>query len=410
MTVTKQNIRRRPRNWPSIRGDATKRASYALTRLEDITRLVAEWTWEVDADGAITYVSERVTEDLGLVPGALVGRRFADIGKFVQDAPCRGERAAKPAGGPPDWRTPFRDLPFETANADGKTHRLLVSGVPIFEPETWAFEGACGTARDTTELRASHEIKAYLEEANRLLREASDAKSAFLANMSHELRTPLNAILGFSHILGAETFGPLGDPRYLEYARDIQIPSEHLVGLVNDVLDLSAIEAGQLDLFETEVDLATAIDTAIDMVRQAAAEKSLNVKTEVAPDLSPVTADERSMRQVLLNLVWNAIKFTPAGGRVTVAAKIGTDGDLVLRVADTGIGIPARDLDLVLKPFGRRAPTMTSGGDHGIGLGLAITKSLVEKHGGTIRIDSVEGQGTDVEVSLPKDRVCRTRA
>lgn len=385
---------RRPRNWPSIKGDSDKRASYALTRLEDISRLVSEWVWEVDVDGVFTYISTRIIQEVGIHPGQLIGQKFAEVGTFANLGQGRNE---------PDWKTPFRDATFGMLDADGNTRRLLVSSVPIYEPDTWKFEGACGTSRDITELRATHETKAHLERANTLLREASEAKSAFLANMSHELRTPLNAILGFSQILQSEMFGRLGDDRYLEYARDIHRSGQHLISLVNDVLDLSVIEAGQLELFETEVNLEALVDGCLEMLRQAAARKDLTLLAEMSRNVPRLSADARTVRQILLNLISNAIKFTPDGGTVITSAEMNENREVVLRVSDTGIGIPEHDLQLVLKPFGRRDPEVTSN-EKGIGLGLAISKSLVEKHDGTIDIISEVNVGTTVEIKFPKER------
>ena len=370
------------------------RASYALTRLEDISRLVAEWVWEVDVTGALTYVSTRVIQDVGIHPGQMIGRKFTEVGAFVS-----GDNHAPE----PNWTSPFRDATFEMNDADGNRRRLLVSGVPIYEPETWKFEGACGTARDITELRASHETKVYLEKANQLLREASEAKSAFLANMSHELRTPLNAILGFSQILQTEMYGPLGDPRYAEYAHDIHESGRHLISLVNDVLDLSVVEAGQLELFESAVDLKIMIHGCVDMLKQMAANKNLDLATNIDSPLPQISADPKTVRQVLLNLMSNAIKFTPEGGRITTSAELSADREVILRVSDTGIGIAKDDLQLVLKPFGRRDPEVARN-DKGIGLGLAISKSLVEKHDGRMEIFSEVGVGTTIEITFPRER------
>ena len=394
MNDTGNPTNRRPRNWPSIKGDAQKRASYALTRLEDISRLVAEWVWEVDKDGVFTYVSTRISQDLGVHPGQLVDRKFSDVGTF-HNLPTDRET--------PDWKTPFRDITFEMNDAEGNPRRLLVSGVPIYEPETWVFEGACGTARDITELRASQETKGSLEKANQLLREASEAKSAFLANMSHELRTPLNAILGFSQILENEMFGPLGDDRYKDYAKDIGESGRHLIALVNDVLDLSVVEAGQLELFETDVDLRALIKGSTDMLDNLADNKGLKLELEINKNLPMVSADAKTVRQILLNLLSNAIKFTPPGGTITTSAWLSDDREATIRVSDTGVGIEEKDLQLVLGPFAKRDPSVAQH-EKGIGLGLAISKSLIEKHGGSLTISSEIGTGTSVQISFPKER------
>lgn len=387
--------RRQARNWPSIQGDPRQRASYALARLEDITRLVAEWVWEVDEYGAFTFVSERITQDLGIVNTTLLGKKFEDFGAF------RSHGKDVPA---PDWRHPFRDLPFDLTDSDGSVHRLLISGVPIYNPDTWDFEGACGTARDITELRASQETKQNLEEANRLLSETSRAKSSFLAGMSHELRTPLNAILGFSQVIRDEIYGPVGVDQYAEYARDIFESGRHLLALVNDVLDLSKIEAGELTLNEEEFDLREVIDSCLGMLHPLAEGKSLVMHVE-APDgvLPRMRADHRAIRQIFLNLLSNAVKFTPEGGRITTAGGRAEDDRFYVEVRDTGVGIAETDLPEVIKPFNRKNPEI-SPAEQGAGLGLAITNSLVEKHGGELVLNSTVGVGTTARVLFPAER------
>jgi signal transduction histidine kinase len=370
-----------------------------MTRLEDISRLVAEWVWEVDQEGCFTYVSNRVVQDVGTHPSQFIDRKFGEVGRFLDLAGNRDE---------PDWKSPFRDVAFEMPDSDGNPRRLLVSSVPIYEPETWKFEGACGTARDITELRATHDTKAYLEKANRLLREASEAKSAFLANMSHELRTPLNAIIGFSQMLESEMFGPLGDARYKEYIKDIHDSGQHLIALVNDVLDLSVVEAGQLELFESEVDLRALVDGCVDMLRNLAERKNLRLVSEITKNLPALSADAKTIRQILLNLISNAIKFTPEGGTISISGELSDAREVVVRVNDTGIGIPEEDLQLVLKPFAKRDPTVANN-EKGIGLGLAISKSLVEKHEGKLAISSTLGAGTTVEITFPRERTLVAR-
>jgi two-component system cell cycle sensor histidine kinase PleC len=231
---------------------------------------------------------------------------------------------------------------------------------------------------------------------------ANRAKSEFLANMSHELRTPLNAINGFSEMMVGEMFGPLGDPRYKTYAQDILGSGQHLLALINDVLDMSKIEAGKLNLRFEPVRLDELAEDAVRLVKNRAETAGLVVAIEV-PDLPEVEGDYRALKQVLLNLLSNAVKFTPRGGRIVLKAEGRRDnmGERVkVSVADTGIGIAAQDLVRLARPF-EQIESQQSKTQQGTGLGLALSKSLVEMHGGVLEIESQPGVGTTVSFLLP---------
>ncbi len=230
----------------------------------------------------------------------------------------------------------------------------------------------------------------------------NQAKSQFLATMSHELRTPLNAIIGFAEFLGADLGGPL-NPKQREYVGDIHRAGAHLLGLVNDVLDLSQIDARRLTLDEAVVDIDEAIAGAITMVSLGAAEEGISLRSLVAPDLPPLRADGRRLRQVLLNLLSNAVKFTPKGGTVTVSASR-SGADLAITVADTGIGMAPEHIAIALERFGQ-VDNRLARRYEGTGLGLPLVKRLVDLHGGTLSIDSTLGRGTTVTVLLPADRI-----
>ncbi len=231
---------------------------------------------------------------------------------------------------------------------------------------------------------------------------ASQAKSEFLANMSHELRTPLNAINGFSEIMAGEMYGPLGDSRYRDYCRDILSSGQHLLALINDILDMSKIEAGKLTLRFEPVCLEEIAEDALRLVRNRAEAAGLNLILDFV-DLPDVEADHRAVKQVLLNLLSNAIKFTPRGGRVTVRGERRDDplGERVrISVQDTGIGISPQDLERLARPF-EQVESQHSKTTQGTGLGLALTKSLVEMHGGLLDLKSAPGQGTVASFALP---------
>jgi len=251
---------------------------------------------------------------------------------------------------------------------------------------------------------ANMQMRVAMEEAKL----ASRAKSEFLANISHELRTPLNAINGFSQLMLNSTFGPLGDPRYREYVKDINGSGEHLLTLINEILDLSRIEAGKRELSESEIELDRLIASCLRVVRPRAEDKGITLDNRVADDAPVLWADETALKQILLNLIVNGVKFTPSGGRVTVSFETGDDGITVV-VADTGIGIAAEDLETIMKPFGQAHNPMTRG-EEGTGLGLPLAKALTELHGGTLTLNSVPENGTTVRVRLPANRVIEGRA
>jgi two-component system cell cycle sensor histidine kinase PleC len=228
--------------------------------------------------------------------------------------------------------------------------------------------------------------------------EASRAKSEFLANMSHELRTPLNAIIGFSEIMGQELFGPVGATQYRGYVTDILSSGQHLLALINDVLDMSKIEAGKMALYREPVSVSPLVEEAFRLVRNRAETSGLMLFADIDDDLPEVLADPRALKQILLNLMSNSIKFTPSGGRVCVRAEQEDDG-VRLSVEDTGIGIDAEDLHRLAVPF-EQVETQQSKTTQGTGLGLALSKAFVELHGSNLTIESAPGQGTRVSFSL----------
>ena len=243
------------------------------------------------------------------------------------------------------------------------------------------------------------ETQAQLSDAKAVSEEANRAKSDFLANMSHELRTPLNAILGFADLIHGQYFGPLGSEKYREYTRDIRKSSEHLLALVNDILDLSAIESGKQSLAMETFAVREVVDDCSPIIASAAADKKQIFFILLADDLPPLFADRRAVKQILLNLLSNAVKFTPEAGRVTLEVVV-DGGRHVIRVGDTGIGVAPEKLPGLTDPFVRTESDPLMAQD-GTGLGLAIVKSLVELHDGELRIESEVGCGTTITISLP---------
>ncbi len=249
-----------------------------------------------------------------------------------------------------------------------------------------------------SEGRASELTRKYAEEKTKA-ELASSAKGNFLANMSHELRTPLNAINGFSEILAKQMFGPLGDPRYQEYAASINLSGQHLLDMINDILDMAKIESGKMTINPKPIDPVEPVDAAIRMIQRRAADKNITLVLDDNHDVPEIEADHRAIKQMVLNLVSNAIKFTPEGGKVTV--RLTPEGDMIaIRVIDTGVGIPEKDLPKLANPF-EQATNKDEADTKGTGLGLALTKAFAEMHGGRFDIESKLGSGTTVSIYLP---------
>jgi signal transduction histidine kinase len=244
---------------------------------------------------------------------------------------------------------------------------------------------------------------AHLETALEAAASASQAKSQFLATMSHELRTPLNAIIGFSEILGTGLFGPLGDERYKEYATSIHDSGRHLLGLINDILDFSKLDAGHLELEDDEIDLAALVHESMRMMQGQANEAKVALIEEFDEDLPYLRADQRRVRQILLNLLSNATKFTPPGGEIRVSI-LRRDAGVAVAIADTGIGIAAEDIPRALERFGQVDSSLGRKYE-GTGLGLPLSKRLAELHGATLDIESRVGIGTTITVAFPAERV-----
>jgi signal transduction histidine kinase len=239
-----------------------------------------------------------------------------------------------------------------------------------------------------------HEI----QEKSHQLEIANQHKSTFLANMSHELRTPLNAVIGFSEMLNARYFGDL-TAKQAEYVNDIHGSGKHLLSLINDILDLSKIEAGRMELEVSEFDLRAALDNALTLVRERAQRGGVALRLDADPALGLFEGDERKLKQVVLNLLSNAVKFTPRGGAVNVAAKR-IDGAAEIAVSDTGVGIAPADQEAIFEAF-RQVGTDVTRKREGTGLGLALARRFVELHGGTIRVESAPGKGSTFTVTLP---------
>ena len=306
-----------------------------------------------------------------------------------------------------DYIANLKDTGFATAYDNGL--EVVTGGEPgrclllVIQPLGSDYAGAVFTAalRDITPAK---QVEAELRDALSKATSANTQKSDFLASVAHELRTPLNAIIGFSEIMRDEHYGSLGHEKYLTYAGDIHDSGELLLSLINDLLDLSKVEAGKFEPEFEQVDIADIVDKCVNMVKPSAADERISIRAQIDEHLPGLVADKRSLTQILLNLLSNAVKFTRPGGQVGVVSSLSKDGDLVITVQDTGIGMSGEDLSRAFAPFGQ-ARSAVIHGKKGTGLGLPLAKALTEANRGALSITSSPGDGTIVELTFPSTQV-----
>ena len=342
-----------------------------------------------DAKGRILLANPAYADWVGSTPEAVVGKTMWDVFPEADARAIVEKDKSVMTSGKVSIEEVTRTFPAVGLK------RLRNHKIPIY------LRSDEGAALVTIMVDITHEkeVQEELRDALILAEEANQAKTQFLATMSHELRTPLNAIIGFSDILHQQSFGPAGESKYREYAKDINSSASYLLSLVEDLLDVSAIEAGAAIFEPSELDLRIIAGECVDSARDRAYEKDISITTDLPESLPPALADERAMKQVFFNLLLNAIKFTPAGGQIDISAR--EDGSqIAVSVSDTGPGIEPEMARRLLEPFakGNHNPFTT---DKGWGLGLSISKSLIEMHGGDIWIDSTAGNGTTVHFTVP---------
>ena len=368
------------------------RSSEARYRL--LARSVTDIIGRIGLDGLRRFCSEATRDSLGCPPAELIGRPLVErVHPDDRDALAAGLARLTPDR--PTLKTTYR-----LRHADGRWI-WIEAAVRLVTDDWGAPQDYVSVERDVT---ARKIMEAELQDARHAAESASRSKTEFLASLSHELRTPMNAVIGFADLIARESEGPVGNAHYRDFAVNIRDSGQHLLELINEILDHVRAESGQLVLDDEPVDLDAAATFAIRLLTPRAARAGIALDATVDPAARHMRGDERRIRQILLNLLSNAVKYTPSGGSVSLTAAPAPDGGLLLEVRDNGVGIPEQDLGRVLLAYARVA-SPENRQTEGAGLGLPLTRRLVELHGGTLSLASRVGQGTTVTIHFPPDRI-----
>jgi PAS domain S-box-containing protein len=379
----------------NLSSEAAERADenpIVVERHMDFIRLSSDWMWETDAGFNLQMITHRVNNVLGFSPHELIGRNLMSM---VSSEPLRQALRRRL-----ERLSPFRDQPFDADDSNGRRKLFLMSAAPIFDKADGSLKGFRGAATDITELTRREESLRTAKEAAEV---ASRAKSHFLANMSHELRTPLNAIIGFTDVMRMGLLGPVENPEYRAYVGDIHGSAQRLLEVINDILDMSRIETGEVELHEAACNIEELFESARRIVHSRMEARAIKFSADLSPRLPRINADKRKIKQILVNLLGNAVKFTAPGGRVRLAATMGPEGGIVITVEDNGIGIAPEHLDRVMEPFAQVEADLDRRFE-GIGMGLPLSRGLARLHGGDLALESSVGKGTRATVTLPPER------
>jgi len=350
----------------------------------------------IGSDGRILFVNDHSCAVLGYTRDELLSKKVLDIDPKLTEEGWGDKWGELKQDGSLSYESVYRT----------KSGRFVPVEISANYIEFGGQEYNCAFAQD---ISAHKKAAAELINAKEQAELANRAKSEFLANMSHELRTPLNAIVGFSEVIGAQMYGPVGSDKYLEYAADISKSGSHLVEIITDILDIAKIEAGKVELFEEAFDVNEVIASCTKLIEERANAARVDLRVKSAGAVPRLRADKRMIKQILINLLSNAVKFTPAGGSAEIACELDQDGGIAINVSDTGIGIAKRDIRKVTVPFGQ-VESALSRKHQGTGLGLAIVKSYAELHDATFSIASAPNSGTTVKVIFPKVRSVAAQA
>lgn len=368
--------------------------AHERTRFSGFAEASSDWFWEMDENLRFSYFSERFTEVTGVPQEKLLGVTREENGN-----PGASQEVWQQQLSDLKAHRPFKNFEHPRTKADGSVVWLSINGIPVFDGNR--FVGYRGVGRDITQrVEIEEKLLRALDEAE----QANQIKSDFLANMSHELRTPLNAIIGFSQMMIDEVFGEHKSPKYQEYSGDIRDSALHLLDLINDVLDISKIESGEMHLNEQVFGLPEIIQESFGLIEARVQSKKQKFILQMDADVPLLNADRRMVKQILLNVLSNAQKFTHHGGTLTLRVEYAPGEDLVILMEDNGIGISNDDLSRVLEPFnqGTRRSTIAQ---EGTGLGLSLVKLLMDLHGGRLSIFSELDKGTIVRLTFPANRL-----
>lgn len=361
----------------------------------------SDWLWETDADHRFVYYSPRVAKHFGYPLDGVLGHTRRELAEQIGADPDTKETREKWMAHEADQAAhrPFRDFEYAFRKGSGAIGYASISGDPVFSP-AGEFKGYRGVGRDISRRVEAEGYARQIERERDVAVTKNSVTNQFLATMSHELRTPLNAIIGFSELISSELFGPVGNAKYLDYINDIHDSSRHQLAIVEDLLNVSRLDVDDRNMEMEPISALEFVHEVMRMTRTLAQDRALTLRDEIPDDRFSFLGDRRALRQVMLNLISNAIKFSSPGGEIVVHCGPAGDDGVEIHVRDSGMGVGAEDLPHVFEPF-RMINPHHANSHGGSGLGLWICKRIVDAHGGDIAMDSTPNVETTVTVKLP---------